>query len=104
MTEKKYKNFLNVLLIIIIIAIVGIAGYIAYEYIYLRKTIDANASDILDAFDKYMNEKDKTREIAVSNENDNGNEINKQTNTNLRNNSERNIKLCKFSYWICINI
>lgn len=59
MPSKKFKNILNIVLCIIIIAIIILSGYIYYEYVYLRKTIDANASDILEAFDKYMNDKNK---------------------------------------------
>lgn len=68
MVEKKYKSFLNAILIIIIIAIIAIIGYVVYEYIYLRNMIDANASDILDAFDKYMNDKDKDSISEVAEE------------------------------------
>ena len=79
MVEKKYKNFLNVILIIVVIAIIAVVSYVVYEYVYLRNIIDANASDILDAFDKYMNEKDKIQlsegeevnEIDIENESDN---------------------------------
>lgn len=62
MTETKYKKFLNIILVIVVIAIVGVIGYVVYEYIYLRNIIDANASDILDAFDKYMTEINKNKE------------------------------------------
>lgn len=62
MQIKKFKNILNIILCIIIIAIIILSGYIYYEYVYLRRTIDANASDILEAFDKYMN--DKNSEIS----------------------------------------
>lgn len=85
MVEKKYKSFLNVLLIMIIVAIIGIVGYVIYEYVYLRNIIDANASDILDAFDKYMNDKDKTQisgEGAAEEENETSNQQTANSGTN----------------------
>ena len=59
MLEKKYKNFLNIILVIIICAIIGVSIYIFYEYVYLKRVIEASASDILDAFDKYINDINK---------------------------------------------
>lgn len=90
MLEKKYKKFLNIILIIVLLAIIGVGIYIFYEYVYLKKVIDANASDILDAFDKYINElnKDVNQEnntLIVEAGSTNNNENNNQTSQNSGN-------------------
>ena len=82
MVEKKYKNFLNVILIVVVIAIIAVVGYVVYEYVYLRNIIDANASDILDVFDKYMNDKDKNKISEIAEENQEENESDGQEQTN----------------------
>lgn len=92
MSDRSYKRFLNIILVIIIIAIIGVVGYIVYEYVYLRNKIDANANEILDAFDKYMNTiNNNANEIVDENQVAQENEIveeNKiQTNTNLQSSS-----------------
>ena len=87
--EKKYKKFLNVILIIIIIAIIGVASYVIYEYVILRRVIDANASDILEAFDKYINDLDKSIKnddnilyVEVNNQNNENNNSENEPNSN----------------------
>lgn len=95
MLEKKYKKFLNIILITIIIAIIGVGIYVFYEYVYLKKVIEANASDILDAFDKYINDininKDKNENtlIVEANSLENGSENNQSNTSNeISQNSE----------------
>lgn len=90
MLEKKYKNFLNIILIIVVLAIIGVGTYIFYEYVYLKRIIDANASDILDAFDKYINDinKDVNKDnntLIVEAGSTNNNENNNQTSQNSKN-------------------
>ena len=84
MLEKKYKNFLNIILIIIILAIIGIGVYVFYEYVYLKRVIEANASDILDAFDKYINDinNDKDNILIVEANNSENNLDNSNYNSN----------------------
>ena len=89
MQSKKFKNILNIILCIIIIAIIILSGYIYYEYVYLRRTIDANASDILEAFDKYMNDKNneisKIENIEEENQVETSNDENEDNITNHNN-------------------
>lgn len=80
MLEKKYKKFLNIILIIVILAIIGVGGYIFYEYVYLKRVIDANASDILDAFDQYINDKNNDT-VAEQNNSEQDSENSKTATT-----------------------
>lgn len=51
MFNSKYSNLLTVLLIVAIVAIIGILGYLGYS-MYNKYYIDAEAKDIVDAFEQ----------------------------------------------------
>lgn len=91
MLEKKYKSFLNIIIIIIIFAIIVVVINVFYEYVYLKRVIESNASDILEAFDKYINDinnntekKDNKLIIELNNSEDNqNNDSNQNNNSNV---------------------
>lgn len=51
MFNNKYSNILTMFLVILIVAIFGIIGYFAYSF-FNSKSIDKNASSIVDEFEK----------------------------------------------------
>ena len=70
MFNGKYNTFLTVLLIIAIVAIIGLLGYLGYS-IYNKYYINAEAKDVVDAFEQTYGKDTNTVVEQKPNENNN---------------------------------